>query len=391
MFVGAIMRIAYTPLLVLAFCARLHGQGFVNTFGGQRAEFASGAAPLNSGFIAGTTRSISEGSGHQAGFLVVDASGNFPAWEPVPGLSGRSFMQAVASAADGGSYMAGSMIAPGSGTHDGFVARFSSTGALLWLAQPQISGDEQFFAVHALPDGGCIAAGVRSLGQGLGHDALVSRFGTDGSQQWSTPIDEFSDIEAHAIAVQGNDVMLTGRQQNFGGTSDAWIARLDLDGAVAWTSSWGGVRNETGRAIMAIGPGAFLLAGTTNSDVPLDITENRRKDHVYLVAFDLNGDSLWTRAIGDTLFDRRAFALDAAPNGDLLIAGERSATSGASDAFAYRLSPSGAFIWERAWDTGDEERLLSIRALPDGLISAGWSFGAASHQVLLLRRDPNGN
>jgi len=385
------MRIAFTSLLVLACCARLHGQGFVNTFGGPRAEFASGVAPLNNGFIAGTTRSISEGSGHQAGFLVVDGSGNFPAWEPIPGLIGRSFVQAVASSADGGCLMAGSMIAPGSSTHDGFVARFSPAGAVLWLAQPQIPGDEQYFAVHALPDGGCIAAGVRCLGQGLGHDVLITRFGPSGSQTWSTPIDEFSDIEAHGIVVQGNDVMLTGRQQNFGGTSDAWIARLDLDGNVAWTSSWGGVRSETGRAIMAIGPGAFLLAGTTNSDVPLDITENRRKDHVYLVAFNLNGDSLWTRAIGDTLFDRRSFALDAAPNGDLLIAGERSATTGASDAFAYRLSPSGAIIWERSWDTGDEERLLGIRALSNGLIMAGWSLGAASHQVLLIRRDPNGN
>ena len=385
------MRIPLACFPLTFACALAHGQGFVNSYGGPMAEMAFGVAPLGSGFLTGTSRFISPAIGHSAGFLLIDGDGNFPAWEPVAGISGRSFMQAVESATDGGAFLAGNSIAPGADTHDAFVARFSSSGSLLWLAQPSMNGDEQYFAVHGLPDGGCIAAGVRSFGQGLGHDALISRFSPTGDLSWSTPIEDFSDIEAHAVAVQGNDVMLTGRQQNFGGTSDAWIARLNLAGDIIWTSSWGGVRTEIGRALKAIGPGAFLLAGTTNSDVMLDETENRRKDHVYLVAFDLNGDSLWTRAVGDTLFDRRAFALDIAANGDLLVAGERSTVIGNSDAFAYRLTSSGNIIWERSWDTGDEERLLGVRALTDGLVAAGWSFGTASHQVLLIRRDPNGN
>ena len=52
---------------------------------------------------------------------------------------------------------------------------------------------------------------------------------------------------------------------------------------LVWASSWGGVRNEIGRAIAAFGPGAFVLAGTTNSEVPYDISEGRHKDHLYLV------------------------------------------------------------------------------------------------------------
>lgn len=385
------MRISFSIIgLVLATAPSL-GQGFVNTFGGSTAETGVGVAPAGPGFVVGTSRFISPGIGHQASLLQVDGTGNFPAWEPVPGLAGRSFMQATVVSADGGAFIAGSVIPTGTSTHDAFVARFSANGSQLWITQPQLNGDEQYYTVHALADGGCIAAGVRAPGQGLGHDALVSRFAADGTLAWSTTIDEFSDIEAHAIAIQGNDVMLTGRQQNFGGTSDAWIARLNLAGDIIWTSSWGGVRTEIGRALKAIGPGAFLLAGSTNSDVPLDVTEGRRKDQVYLVAFDLNGDSLWTRAIGDTLYDRRAFALDIATNGDLLLVGERSPTVGSSDAFAYRLSPLGTIVWERAWDTGDEERLLGISALPDGFVAAGWSFGPASHQVLLVRRDPNGN
>lgn len=367
----------------------LFAQGFVNTYGAPLADEGVGAVPFGSGFLIATRRYIDAAAGHRAELLGLTPSGSLTTWEPMDGLDGRSFMQAMAGSPDGGALLAGSVIPPGASHHDGFVAKIDADGGLLWLTRPGLTGDEQYFAVHALPDGGCIAAGVRSMGDG--HDAWITRFNAFGLVVWHQAIDDFADVEAHAIAVQGDVVMLAGRQLNFGGSTDAWIARLSLGGDVVWTSSWGGVRNETGRALLRIGTDAFLLAGTTNSEVPYDITEARYKDHLYLVAIDLNGDSLWTRAVGDTLFDRRGYGMDIAPNGDLLIAGERSASVGASDAYACRLTQSGAVVWQRTWDLGDEDRLLAIRALPDGLIASGWSFGEASRQVLVVRRDLNGN
>lgn len=381
---------AISCLAVLATsCEPLQAQGFVNTYGTTLAEDGVGTVPFGSGFLIATRRYIDAAIGHQAQLLFLSASGAVSSWEPISGLDGRSFMQAMCEAPSGGAFLAGSSLPPGSSHHDGFVAKLDASGGLLWLTRPALSGDEQYFAVHALPDGGCIAAGVRS--DGAGHDAWVTRFNAFGLVQWHRSIDDFADVEAHAIAMQGDVVMLTGRQLNFGGSTDAWIARLNLDGDVVWTSSWGGVRNETGRALLRIGTDAFLLAGTTNSEVPYDVTEARHKDHLYLVAFDLNGDSLWTRAVGDTLFDRRGYAMAIAPNGDLLIVGERAVVHGASDAFACRLSPSGNLLWQRTWDLGKEERLLAVSALPDGFVAAGWAFGEASRQVLVVRRDPSGN
>lgn len=363
------------------------GQGFVNTYGGNRAEDALGAAVGSNGFMVATRRFVSEGIGHESAVLSISASGAEQSWLPI-GIDGRSFTQAIAEGPGGAVFIAGSSFAPGRSDHDGFVVKLDADGNVLWQTRPSLPGDEQFFAVHALPDGGCIAAGV--LQSGDGHDAWVTRFNAFGLVQWNQTITDFSDVEARAITVQASDVMLTGRQLNFGGTSDAWIARLDLEGNVIWTSSWGGVRNEVGRAIAAIGPGAFVLAGSTNSDVPLDVSEGRYKEHLYLVAFDLNGDSLFTRAVGDTLFDRAAHGMAVATNGDLLICGERSISLGMSDANALRLSSTGDLIWERSWDLGKEDRLLHVRALPDGFISAGWSSTELSRQALLLRRDPNG-
>ena len=379
------------PILIIAglACSRqATAQGFVNSYGGAFADDAVGVSMGGNGFHVATRRFIGQGNGHQAGLLLLSTSGSEQSWLPI-GIDGRSFAQAMALGTSGSTFIAGSSFAPGRSDHDGFVAKLDPDGAMTWLTRPSLPGDQQYLAVHGLPDGGCIAAGVRGIGDG--HDAWITRFNAFGLVQWHQAVTDFSDVEAHGITVQGNDVMLTGRQLNFGGSSDAWIARLSLmNGDLVWASSWGGVRNEIGRAIAAFGPGAFVLAGTTNSEVPYDISEGRHKDHLYLVAFDLNGDSLWTRAIGDTLFDRRCFGFAFAPNGDLLACGERSASLGSSDAWASRLTPDGALTWERAWDLGKEERLLALSALPDGFIAAGWSFGEASRQALVVRKDPNG-
>lgn len=365
------------------------GQGFVNTFGGPKAEDGVGVVPTGAGFAVATRRHTGGEPAFTGELLRIAANGSELSWGPISGLDGVIFLQGMAPANGGGAFLAGSRFAPDSSHHDGLVVKLLPDGGTEWVAHPTVPGDQQYLCVTGLPDGGAIAAGMRSIGSG--HDAWVSRFAADGAMAWSQAVGDLSDEEALAIDVQGNDILITGRQVNFGGTSDAFLARLGLDGTIAWTTSWGGVGREVGCGLKAIGPGSFLLAGTTDSDGGYDFTEQRRKDHVYLVAFDLNGDSLWTRAIGDTLFDRRAWCLDIAANGDILIGGERSPVSATSDALAYRLDAQGHVLWQRTWDLGKEERLQAMHALPDGFIATGWAFTDAARQVLAIRRDPNGN
>ncbi|HMC97417.1 MAG TPA: hypothetical protein VKG92_07190, partial [Flavobacteriales bacterium] len=200
------------------------------------------------------------------------------------------------------------------------------------------------------------------------------------------PLDE----EAYGVASNTNGVMVTGRQVNFGGTSDAWFAWMDLDGNVQMTTSLGGPGTEVGRALIPEGTDAFVMAGSTTSYGPYDVTEHRIKDNVYLAAINTAGDTLWTRSVGDTLIDRAAWCLDRAPNGDLLLGGE-GYTRGLSDALVQRLDANGGLLWERIIDMQKEEKLVDLLALPDGVAATGWSSGEMSRQVLLLRRNPSGD
>ncbi len=367
----------------------LPAQSFVNSFGGPLAQDGVGVVQTQDGFAIGV-RDYSEGpSRHYAQLLLTSNGGSIQSWDAIEELTGNVFPQAIANAPGDAVFLAGSSIAPGAETHDAFVLKRNANGTIAWIAQPDIAGDEQYFALEPLPDGGAVACGVRALA--AGHDAWVSRFAADGTVLWNTAIGLIGDEEAYALVINGNDILLTGRQSTFSGTTDAWLARMDLDGNELWSASWGGNQNEDGRSVVALNGNGFLLAGTTNTFGMFDNTENRIKDNVYLVAFDLNGDTLWTRAVGDTLFDHRAMCIDVAPNGDILIGGERGEVPGESDALVYRLTANGDPIWERAWHMGKEDRLVDVLALPDGFISTGWSFTELARQVLLIRRDPDGN
>lgn len=367
----------------------LVAQSFVNSYGGALAQDGVGVVQTPNGFVVGVRDFAEAPSHHFAQVLLTSNGGSIQSWDSIDELNGKVFPQAIANAPADALFLAGSSIATGAETHDAFLLKRDANGTIAWITQPMIAGDEQYFALEPLPDGGAIACGVREAG--TGHDAWVTRFGADGTVIWNTALGDLGDEEAYALVVQGNDVILTGRQLNFSGTTDAWFARMDLDGNELWTTSWGGNKNEVGRGVVALNGNSFLMAGTTNTFGMRDTTENRIKDNVYLVAIDLNGDTLWTRAVGDTLFDHRALCMDVAPNGDILIGGERGEVPGESDALVYRLAANGDLVWERTWHIGKEDRLLNMLALPDGFVSTGWSFTEFARQVLLIRRDPDGN
>jgi len=384
-FIGNSIRSAFCALLICSSATLSLGQSFTLVYGGPLAEHGTGVILNDSAFLVGT-RTFETGK-YRARLDLRNLDGSSISATELD-LAGTLFLQAMAPIPGGGAFLVGSHIAPGAHEQNGLLIRVGSDNSISWVTHMDIPGDQQYFGVTTLLDGGAAVCGVTDSGSG--HDILVARFDLTGALLWSETQDGGLDDEAYAIASDATGVVITGRQMNFGGTSDVAFMRFALDGTLEWTSGWGGAQNEIGRALVHTSDGNFLMAGTTESYGTFDLTEQRYKKHVYLHAFNTVGDTLWTRAVGDTLFDRTVFCMDLAPNGDLLLGGERNATTGTSDAMIQRLSGQGVLIWERAIDEGKQEQLLGIQALVDGLVATGWSFDDTGYKVLLLKRDGTG-
>jgi len=376
------------PVLLMLAASGMMGQGsFIRTLGGPLATDGVGVLPVDGGFLVAARVFDGVAQRHRAVVMVRAANGQ-PLSETTLAIDGGVFLQAMAPAEGGGAFLAGSAIAPGAHTHDGLLVKLGMDHRPLWMARPPFPGDQQYLGVAPLPDGGAVVCGLASSGDG--HDVLAVRFAADGNLLWTRTVPGPLDEEAYAVATDGTGIMLAGRRMNFGGTSDMLGLRLALDGTVLWTSSWGGALDEEARAIARTADGHFILAGHTRSFGPAD-RFGRRQRNIWLVKVGAGGDTLWTRAYGDTLTQRGAYAIDVAANGDLLVGGEWHLTYALGNALAIRCTSDGQPVWERMYNAGKEDRILSLRALPDGLVATGRSFTPEGGRALLARRNATGD
>lgn len=373
----------------LVLCVQGQAQpGFTRLLGGPLAHEGIGVLRHGNGWIVGARAYHGADAGYRPLFLYRTADGS-PSGSMEPSLPGSVFLHAMTPAADGGGFACGSVLRPG-GRHEALVVSLAQDGAVRW--QQVLAGAEgrRFLGITAMPDGGAVACGVAANPQG--SEVLMARFTTDGTLSWAGTHPFPPAAEGHAVAIGEEGIMVTGRQLNFGGTSDALFLYFGLDGTLLHNTSWGGIANEEGRGLLASSDGRFIMAGHTRSHGPQD-SQGRRYGSLHLIKIAPNGDTLWTRTHGDTLMERHAFAIDQAPNGDLLVAGTAKGVRTArnrSHALVARFSPSGTLLWERSYDITDEDLLYAIHATGTGFVATGRSLDPQGVRILFLARDANG-
>jgi len=365
----------------------LLAQSFTHTIGGMNAQDGIGAWHAAEGYRIAMRAYAGVPHAFTGSILSASSSGMINGTTMLD-TGENTFIQNVVDHPDGGAFLVGSILRGNPNVHDALTARVSMAGVIQWFSAPAQSGAQQFFGGTALSDGGAVFCGVSDAGNG--HQPLIVRYSANGDVLWSYVGSGATDAEAYGVALEGDALIVTGRVANYSGFDDMLALRLTLDGEPVWTSAFGGAGSDMGRAVKATGDGAFLIAGWTNSFGTFDHSSQRTPFHGYLLALDLEGDTLWTRTIGDTLFDLRIHAMERLADGDLYLAGERG-TSALSDAILLRTSPNGTPIWQRVLDLGKEERITHLHRMTDGVLATGWAFGDFGRQVLFVHRDLNGN
>ncbi|MBI3072142.1 MAG: hypothetical protein HYY84_08480 [Deltaproteobacteria bacterium] len=187
---------------------------------------------------------------------------------------------------------------------DGFLAKVSASGAVIWLRQfgtPRAdsvggvaqSGDDGVVVVGST-DG--VMDGVEAVG---GTDIFLMRFDADGGRRWTrqfgTPwFDWGADV---AVDARG-DLYVTGGID--GGTSgregietDAFVARLDADGGWIWMRAFGAAGRDVGGRIALDAMGAVVVLGSLSRAV----TESPQSADggVFVAWLGANGTLGWLR------------------------------------------------------------------------------------------------
>jgi len=178
------------------------------------------------------------------------------------------------------------------GIADAFVTRLGPTGALVYSTYLGGVGSDGANGIAVDSNGAAYVAGYttgafptlnaeQNTYGGGSDDAFVAKLSPIGALVYSTFLGGTGNDVAGAIAVDSAGVAyvtgstdggfptLNAVQNNYGGgSSDAFVAKLNPSGALVYSTYLGGTGRESGRGIATDGFGAGYLVGVTDGGFP---------------------------------------------------------------------------------------------------------------------------
>ncbi|MBL0061276.1 MAG: hypothetical protein IPP40_07275 [bacterium] len=144
--------------------------------------------------------------------------------------------------------------------------------------------------------------------------------------------------------------IVCGYTNSYGNGYQGFLLKCDANGDSVWMRMYGGSGNESFNAVELAPSGGFVIAGYTTS-------YGAGGYDAWVIETDENGDTLWTKTIGDAA-GQTVSDCKVAPSGSVVLAGNTASVPGHSnDAWVVALetilqrtitltSPIGGEVWE---------------------------------------------
>jgi hypothetical protein len=243
--------------------------------------------------------------------------------------SGSVFVTGSSSGTWGNPVHAFSNDPNGFASTDAFVAKLSSSGALLWNTFLGASGN----ALLRTYSGNDVGLGVA-----VDNSDNVFVSGTSGSS-WGSPVRAFTP----GTSTDGYAVWAT---------FDVFVAKLNSSGALAWNTFLGSSTDDNGPGIAVNSSGNnVVVVGTSGATWGTPTRAYSGKSDAFAAQLNANGSLTWTTFLGASNFDEgTGVAVDG--SGNVFMTGYSDTTWGAPlrahtiygsfNAFVARLNSSGA-------------------------------------------------
>ncbi len=185
------------------------------------------------------------------------------------------------------------------GSSDVYVLKVDSLGNYLWSKHYGGQNQEHGTDLVETPDSGLAICGyTNSYGNG-GYDAYLIKLDKNGDLEWETTFGGSDwDFANALILMPDSGFTLIGETFSFGvGNGDVYLIRTDKHGNVMWENTFGTAGHDVGKDIR--------LTGFLNNYVSVSTTDGRGKgmDDIWVVRHEIDGDTLFSNTIGDTLDD----------------------------------------------------------------------------------------
>ena len=290
-------------------------------------------------------------------------------WSTQVGANGETYGNAISHDSSGNSYITGYTDVGVSGqvqtgTNDYFIAKYDSSGTLLWSRQVGASGGYTYgYGISHDNSGNSYITGSTTVGisgqtQTGGTDYFIAKYDSSGNLVWTRQVGANSgNTYGYAISSDGSgnsyisgstDVGISGQTQT-GGT-DYFIAKYDNSGNLVWSHQVGASGgNAYSYGISSSTNGNSYIAGYT--DKGLSGQSQIGINDYFIAKYDSSGNLVWTRQVGADSGNTYGYAISSDSSGNSYIAGSTDVgisgqtQTGTNDYFIAKYDSSGNLVW----------------------------------------------
>ena len=327
-----------------------------------------------------------------------------------------------------------SLNAYGNGAYDIFIAKYDSTGNLIWVKQA--GSDDYDEGVSITIDNldnvyvtgyfkGTANFGGASLTSYGERDVFIAKYDGSGNLIWVKQAGSSGDDEGSSITTDNaNNVLVTGSFvgiaafENTGmtsnGGSDIFIAKYDGSGNLLWVKQAGSPSFDRGYSITTDNSDNFYVTGFFKGTAAFgntSITTFGDRD-VFIAKYDGSGNLIWIKQGGGSYWDY-GYSLTTDNTNNVYVTGaffESAVFEGASltsaghnDVFIAKYDGSGNLIWVKQAGGTSYDRGKSIIADNSGNIYLTGHFKTnttfentffsayGQYDIFIARYDSNGN
>ncbi|UCH82994.1 MAG: choice-of-anchor D domain-containing protein, partial [Candidatus Latescibacterota bacterium] len=201
------------------------------------------------------------------------------------------------------------------GIFDLYLSKFDSAGTHLWTKNLIGNDREWQGGLIEASDGRLVVAGsTRSFGAG-DYDLLIAKFESSGNLLWANTMGGVA-TESSSSLIEASDggYVVAGYTTSYGaGDRDLLVTKFDSTGVLVWTKALGGVGIDGGYSVAEASDGGYVVAGYTTS-------YGEGGYDLLLTKFAEFGDHLWSRTLGDSADDWGSSVVEAT-DGRLMVTG----------------------------------------------------------------------
>ncbi|MDP1725395.1 MAG: SBBP repeat-containing protein [Bacteroidota bacterium] len=179
------------------------------------------------------------------------------------------------------------------GSGDGFLAKLSGSGTLIWATYYGGTYSDEGFGICTDTNGNYIISGFTNSSNGIASvgayqpllggslDVFIAKFSPSGIRQWGTYFGNTGNDVSKSLATDLKaDIFITGLTYSFtgiatsgtyqtthggGSSDDAFIAKFNTSGILQWATYFGGNLNDDGNDIAISSNGNLIISGSTAS------------------------------------------------------------------------------------------------------------------------------